>query len=159
MRDKATDGVHDDLFAPTAIIIARLLDQMFVSRSEKSFAQSKAAYGQLATQLEKQGRVFQLEVKRRIAERILDTAQAKGITPNQCRRYLDAVVKLGFTDLVQECMVRIHYCRYLIRHDKIGEATQMLKRLRAKCRRASETKRRELNELLGTIDALLDQAT
>ena len=102
--------LRGDVFASAAATLAHGLDEIFVRSTRQSFSDLKAAYDAFAAELFDQEAAFALEARRRIAERIFATAIAKKLPLPQCQRCLSEIVRLGFTDLVQECTIRIIYC-------------------------------------------------
>jgi hypothetical protein len=109
----------------------------------------------MAAELLAQENAFVLEAKRRIAERVLATAIVKELPVRTCQRYLAEVARLGFTDLIQECTVRIIFCRYLIKRDSAGGAAEMLRPLLKKCMKTRGKDRQELVAFKNTIERLL----
>lgn len=144
-----------DVFAPAAMSVAQGLDKIFARAPQQSFSDLKAAFDTFANELFGQEAAFKLEVKRRVAERVLAAAIAKGVPPPQCRRYLSKIARLGFTDLTQECAIRIIYCRYLAERGSTALATRTLKTLSKKCAKAKGEPPREIAECRKLVDALL----
>lgn len=83
------------------------------------------------------------------------TAVLKKVPIARCERYLRIVVRLGFTDLIQECLVRLPYCRYLIERGEMQLAKRALRALAKKCAKIDSASMSGLGELMGTIDRLL----
>jgi hypothetical protein len=103
---------------------------------------------------------LKVEVKRRIAETLLDMSISRGRSLATCRVRFNALAKLGFTDIEQKAHYHLIYGRAALErgHHHIADhvASKMILELRRSLRR-----RRSLlgRELLGHFERLAKQAS
>jgi hypothetical protein len=154
---KMSTHLSRDLFLPVGIEVARALDQIFVDAPRRDFGSLTSAFESFAAEFARKDAEFSLEVRRRTAERILMAAIGKRLPLADCRRYLSAVVRLGFTDLLGECTIRVIYCKYLIERGAPTGAARMLKSLSRKCALARGPQRTEMAADRKLIRGLLEQ--
>ena len=148
LKNKERDFVR----ARAAIVSGSLTDRQKIARLHRLEAQH---CGMLA----KQPRL-QLEVKRRIAETLLDMSISRGRKIASCRVRLKSLERLGFTNIEEKAHYHLIYARTALQQEHrriaLNTANKMVLELRH-----SLSKRRSLlgRELLGHFEQLVNRAT
>ena len=126
--------------ARTAVIVSRATDRQKIT-------QLRRVENEYCRKLAKEPRL-KLEVKRRIAETLLDMSISRGRRIAGCRARLNARAKLGFTDIEQKAHYHLMYARAALErgHPQIAfnHATRMALELRRALRHRRSLLGREL---------------
>lgn len=108
--------------------------------------------------LPKQPRL-QLEVKRRIAETLLDMSISRGCKIASCRARLNSLKKLGFTNIDQKAHYHLIYARRALEQGHVQIALNTASRMILELRRSLRSRRSLLGrELLGHFKRLSNHA-
>ena len=113
----------------------------------QKIAQLRRIEGEFCRRLAQKPRL-KLEVKRRIAETLLDMSISRGQTLASCRARFNALAKLGFTDIEQKAHYHLYYARAALErgHPRIAYdlTSRMILELRRSLRRRRSLLGREL---------------
>ena len=100
---------------------------------------------------------LRLELKRRIAETLLDMSISRGQTLATCRARFKGLVKLGFTDIEQKAHYHLYYARAALErgHPQIARnvTNRMVQELRRSLRRRRSILGRKLLRLLEELQS------
>jgi len=151
--------MNDELFDDVSHYIGTRLDDIFVVCWHRTFEESLAALQTLEEDFLRRSNASTLEVRRRIAERRLAVAMEKNRPLVQCSDLLNEIRSLGFTDLGQECLITIIYCRYLLRANAKEDVSLLLKELRRKCSAIDLAADAEIADQVRTIEELLNRCS
>jgi hypothetical protein len=103
---------------------------------------------------------FKLEVKRRIAETLLDLSISRGRSIATCRTRLKALTELGFSDIEQKAHHHLMYARAALERGHPQIACTLANRMVQELRRSLNRRRSLLGrELLGHFERLARQAS
>lgn len=100
------------------------------------------------------------EVKRRIAETLLDMSISRGRSLKTCRVRFNAVLKAGFTDIEQKAHCYLIYGRAALERGHPQIADNLARRMIHELRRSLSQRRSILaRQLLGHLERLAEQAS
>ena len=103
---------------------------------------------------------LKLEVRRRIAETLLDMSISRGRSLKTCRVRFKALLKVGFTDIEQEAHHYLIYGRAALERGHPRIADNLARRMIRDLRRSLRQRRSILGrQLLGHLEQLAQQAS
>jgi len=98
---------------------------------------------------------LKLEVRRRIAERLLDISISRGRTLATCRVRFNALAKLGFTDIEQKAHYYLIYSRAALERGHPQIAENLARRMIRELQRSLRHRRSILGrQLLGHLERM-----
>jgi hypothetical protein len=103
---------------------------------------------------------LKLEVRRRIAETLLDMSISRGRSLKTCRARFNALLKVGFTDIEQKAHHYLIYGRAALERGHPRIADSLARRMIRELRRSLRNRRSILGrQLLGHLEQLAQQAS
>lgn len=111
---------------------AKGLDRVTVQHPQLSFDEIRTSYRRVYSEMVAAQKGLILEMKRRVAERVLHAAIDKGLPLESCRKYRRDMVRLGYSDWLREMEMEIMFARYLLRLGETRSAERNLRVLQSK---------------------------
>ena len=103
---------------------------------------------------------LKLEVRRRVAETLLDMSISRGRSLKTCRVRFNALLKVGFTDIEQKAHYYLYYSRAALERGHPRIADNLARRMIRELRRSLGQRRSILGrQLLGHLERLAQQAS
>ena len=137
--------------------IAKALDSVTVRHAQMPFKAIKDQYKKIQAQATEAHHFALLEIKRRVAERILHAALDKKLPVPVCLQYRKQLAELGYTDTFLEFESEIIFCRYLIRVGAKSTALQILKKLRRRSPAGPDLSKEEISKMKSIVRDLIDE--
>jgi hypothetical protein len=138
--------------ARTAVIVRPATDR-------QKIAQLRRVENEYCRRLANEPRL-KLEVKRRIAETLLDMSISRGRRIASCRARLNALAKLGFTNIEQKAHYHLMYARAALERGHPQIAFNLATRMVLELRRSLRHRRSLLSrELLGHFEQLVTRTS
>ena len=143
--------------------LGRALNKVSVSAEHLTMAELEQAYREVEHKFLSLNipEPLALEVKRRVAERILgDTMYLKDCDADWCAEHFAELERMGFAGLVQRVSTTLHYCRHMIDCGEKQEAAARLHDLESAIEAdTSDEKSQLVAEVHSTISSMLQECS